>query len=72
MAGIFGGGGNKGAVALQKKIAEENQRKQLAALAKQSSEVDQAKAKARGGGRRAQGNRLLTYLGTSSGQEKLG
>ncbi len=71
MSGLFGGGDN-GAVALQKKIAKENQNKQIAALAKASSEVDQTKAKAKGGGRSAMGNRLLTFIGTSGGQSTLG
>lgn len=71
MASLFGGGSNE-AAKLQRKIAQENQNKQIAALAKQSAEADQAKAKAKGGGRRAKGNRLLTFLGTSSGQDTLG
>lgn len=74
MAGLLGGGGKKdnGAVELQKKTAAENQRRQLAAVAKSSAEVDQARAKAKGGGRKAQGNRLLTYIGSTSGQSTLG
>ena len=73
MASLFGGGKkDNGAVELQKKIAAENQRKQIAALAKQSADVDQAKAKAKGGGRAAKGNRLLTFIGTTGGQSTLG
>ncbi len=71
MGKLFGGGDN-GAVALQRKIAEQNQRKQLAALAKTAAETDQATAKAKGGGRRAGGNKLLTYIGASDGQSTLG
>lgn len=71
MSGIFGGSDN-GAVELQRKIAKENQNKQIAALAKQSAEIDQGRAKAKGGGRAAKGNRLLTFIGTSGGQETLG
>ncbi|SFP12992.1 hypothetical protein SAMN04488056_12328 [Cohaesibacter marisflavi] len=71
MSGILGGGDN-GAVDLQRKIAAQNQRKQLAALAKAAAETDQATAKAKGGGRRAGGNKLLTYIGSSSGQSTLG
>ncbi|PLW77886.1 hypothetical protein [Cohaesibacter celericrescens] len=71
MGGLFGKSDN-GAVELQKKIAQENQNKQIAALAKASSEVDQAKAQAKGGGRKALGNRLLTFIGTSGGQDTLG
>ncbi|SNZ20943.1 hypothetical protein [Cohaesibacter gelatinilyticus] len=74
MGALFGGGKSKdnGAVALQKKTAAENQRRQLAAVAKQSAEIDQARAKSKGGGRKAQGNRLLTYIGSTSGQSTLG
>lgn len=71
MGKLFGGGDN-GAVKLQRKIAKENQNKQIAALARQSAEVDQSKAKAKGGGRQAKGNRLLTFLGTGTGQSTLG
>lgn len=66
------GGGDNGAVSLQKKIAEQNQRRQLQALAKSAAETDQATAKAKGGGRMAGGNKLLTYIGASSGQSTLG
>lgn len=71
MGGLLGGG-NKGAVALQRKTAAENRRRQLAALAKQSAEVDQTRAKAKGGGRVAKGNRLLTFIGSTDGQSTLG
>lgn len=73
MSSLFGGGnGNSAAIELQKKTAAENQRRQLAAVARQSAEIDQARAKAKGGGRKAQGNRLLTYIGSTSGQATLG
>ena len=74
MSTLFGGGAgdNSEALALQKKVAAENQRKQLATIAKQAAETDQATAKAKGGGRRASGNKLLTYIGSSSGQSTLG
>ncbi|WP_280138354.1 hypothetical protein [Pseudovibrio denitrificans] len=44
----------------------------MAALASQQAEVDQSKASPGGGGTRKRGRRLLTFIGSSSGQSSLG
>lgn len=58
MGAMFGGGSGK-AAALAQRQAAAAQRRQLADLARQQGEVDQAKAAAGGGPR---GRRLLTFL----------
>ncbi|MEY4706318.1 MAG: hypothetical protein RJB58_41 [Pseudomonadota bacterium] len=56
---LFGGGGDKGAK-LAKQEAAAASRRQLAALAKQQADVDQA---AQGQGGRRKGRQLLSFLG---------
>lgn len=73
---MFGGGGSsKQALALQQRQAAAAQRRQLAELATQQAEIDQAKASGSAGPR---GRRLLTFLadtaalGSQSGGDTLG
>ncbi|MHA7968988.1 hypothetical protein [Rhizobium sp. CAU 1783] len=69
MGNLFGGGQQKKALALQKQTAEQQQRRQLADLARQQAETDQAAAGKTG--RRAIGGQMLTFL-SGEGVDKLG
>lgn len=60
---MFGGGSQKRALELQKQQQESNQRRQLADLARQQAETDQA-ASGRTG--RNSGGRMLTFLSSGS------
>jgi hypothetical protein len=68
IGGLFGGGQSK-QIKLQQEQAAAAQRSQLAQLARDQAEVDQARAT---GGRGARGSRLLTFLGSQEGETTLG
>ena len=75
MSRLIGGSANKTSkaqLALAQKQAEENQRQALAAMARQSAEADQEKVAGKRPGRAGFGRRLLTFLGSETGQATLG
>lgn len=70
IGGLLGMGGKDKAGKIARQQAAEQQRMQLARLAEQQSEVDQAAARTKRSQR--SGRSLLTFLGSGSGQATLG